>query len=62
VERARRYSWEAVADEYEALLARACLPGVHGALPPDLVDAPAPPPAGALAPEPAREPATRLVA
>jgi len=57
----RRYSWDAVADQYEALLARACVAGVHGALPEELVDPPGPPPAGALITvADARE--TRLVA
>jgi glycosyltransferase involved in cell wall biosynthesis len=60
-ERARRYSWDAVADQYEALLAQACLPDEHGALPPDLVDSPGPPPPGALPPA-REEPPTRLVA
>ena len=61
-ERARRYSWEAVADRYEALLAGACRPGEHGALPPELTDSPTPPPRGALVSEPAAAPETRLVA
>ena len=61
LDRARRYSWDAVADQYEALLARACVAGVHGALPEELVDPPGPPPAGALITvADARE--TRLVA
>ena len=61
LDRARRYSWDAVADQYEALLARACVAGVHGALPEELVDPPGPPPAGALiTAADARE--TRLVA
>ena len=48
-------------DQYEALLARACVAGVHGALPAELVDPPGPPPAGALiTAADARE--TRLVA
>ena len=58
--RARRYSWEAVADQYEALLTRACSTGQPGALPPELVDSAQPPPTGAVEPEP--EPAPRLVA
>jgi glycosyltransferase involved in cell wall biosynthesis len=61
-ERSRRYSWEAVADRYEALLARACRPGGHGALPPELTDSPTPPPRGALVSERAAAPETRLVA
>ena len=61
LDRARRYSWDAVADQYEALLARACVAGVHGALPAELVDPPGRPPAGALiTAADARE--TRLVA
>jgi glycosyltransferase involved in cell wall biosynthesis len=47
VERARRYSWDAVTDEYEELLCRACEAPVHGSLPPELLDAPAPPPRAA---------------
>jgi glycosyltransferase involved in cell wall biosynthesis len=51
-ERALGYSWEAVADRYEAMLEQACLPGEHGALPRELVDAPVPPPAGVASEEP----------
>ncbi|HEV2061890.1 MAG TPA: glycosyltransferase [Solirubrobacteraceae bacterium] len=40
--RARRYSWDAVTDQYEALLKRVCDRHRHGALPPELIDAPAP--------------------
>jgi glycosyltransferase involved in cell wall biosynthesis len=42
-ERARRYSWDAVTDQYEALLTRVCDLQGHGALPLELIDAPAPP-------------------
>ena len=42
-ERARRYSWDAVTDQYEALLRRVHEGQGHGALPPELIDAPAPP-------------------
>jgi glycosyltransferase involved in cell wall biosynthesis len=42
-ERARRYSWDAVTDQYEALLSRVCAGQGHGALPRELIDAPAPP-------------------
>ena len=43
LERARRYSWEAVTDQYERLLLDVLEAGGHGALPPHLVDAePAP--------------------
>jgi glycosyltransferase involved in cell wall biosynthesis len=42
-ERARRYSWDAVTDQYEALLLRVCERHRPGALPPELIDAPAPP-------------------
>jgi glycosyltransferase involved in cell wall biosynthesis len=42
-ERARRYSWDAVTDQYEELLLRVCERQRHGALPPELIDAPAPP-------------------
>src|SRR3954465_2060215 len=38
-ERARRYSWDAITDEYERLLAGALRGRGFGALPPDLVDA-----------------------
>ena len=42
-ERARRYSWEAVTDEYEQLLVSVLQMGGPGALPAELVDgAPAP--------------------
>ena len=41
-ERARRYSWEAVIDQYEQLLLAAIEAGGHGALPAHLVDAPLP--------------------
>jgi glycosyltransferase involved in cell wall biosynthesis len=44
-ERAKRYSWDAVADEYEQLLEQACVARSHGPLPKELVDADAPPPA-----------------
>ena len=43
LERARRYSWDAVTDQYEALLRQVCERHGHGALPPELIDAPAPP-------------------
>jgi len=39
LERAKRYSWQAVTDEYEQLLRRACDAGGPGPLPPELVDA-----------------------
>jgi predicted dehydrogenase len=43
-ERARRYSWDAVTDQYEDLLRRVCDRARPGALPPELIDAaPAPP-------------------
>jgi glycosyltransferase involved in cell wall biosynthesis len=58
-ERARTYSWEAVADQYEALLASTSEQSRHGALPPELVDPPIPPPAVVTAPS---DPAPRLVA
>jgi glycosyltransferase involved in cell wall biosynthesis len=38
-ERARRYSWEAVTDQYEQLLQRACDMRGPGVLPPELIDA-----------------------
>jgi glycosyltransferase involved in cell wall biosynthesis len=44
-ERAKRYSWDAVTDQYEALLRRVCEMGGPGRLPAELVDADAPPPA-----------------
>jgi glycosyltransferase involved in cell wall biosynthesis len=40
-ERARRYSWDAVTDQYEALLERALTASRPGALPRDLIDDPA---------------------
>ena len=43
-ERAKRYSWDAVTDEYERLLTSACEMRGHGPLPDELVDADAPPP------------------
>ena len=48
-ERARRYSWDAVTDQYEALLQRVCDRHGHGALPPELIDVPAPPRSGSSA-------------
>jgi glycosyltransferase involved in cell wall biosynthesis len=42
-ERARRYSWEAVTDQYEALLRAVCAASGPGALPPELRDAPVAP-------------------
>ncbi len=42
-ERARRYSWDAVTDQYEQLLRRACEASGFGSLPPDLVDRPGQP-------------------
>jgi glycosyltransferase involved in cell wall biosynthesis len=39
-ERAKRYSWDAVTDEYEALLRRACEMRGPGMLPPEFTDAP----------------------
>jgi len=39
-ERAKRYSWDAVTDEYEALLRRACEMRGPGMLPAELTDAP----------------------
>jgi glycosyltransferase involved in cell wall biosynthesis len=47
LERARRYSWDAVADRYEALLRSVQERRGPGRLPPDLVDAAAAQPAGA---------------
>jgi glycosyltransferase involved in cell wall biosynthesis len=41
-ERAKRYSWDAVTDEYEALLRRACEMRGPGMLPAELTDAPEP--------------------
>jgi hypothetical protein len=38
-ERAKRYSWDAVTDEYEQLLVSVREMGGHGALPLELVDA-----------------------
>jgi hypothetical protein len=49
LERARSFSWEAVADEYERLLSRVVSGREPGALPPELVDADAPPPTVAAA-------------
>jgi predicted dehydrogenase len=46
-ERARRYSWEAVTDEYEQLLVNVRNLGGHGSLPAELVDGDAPPAAAA---------------
>jgi len=46
-ERARRYSWDAVTDQYEDLLRRVCEASGPGALPAELVDRDAPPPATA---------------
>jgi len=43
-ERARDYAWDAVTDQYETLLLQACQARGFGALPPELVDADAPPP------------------
>jgi glycosyltransferase involved in cell wall biosynthesis len=40
LERAERYSWETVADQYEALLRAAWSANSHGALPPELVEEP----------------------
>ena len=42
-ERARRYSWDAVTDQYEQLLQRACTAAQPGSLPPELLDPPAAP-------------------
>jgi glycosyltransferase involved in cell wall biosynthesis len=39
-ERARRYSWEAVTDEYERMLTAVCSARRPGRLPPELVDSP----------------------
>jgi glycosyltransferase involved in cell wall biosynthesis len=44
LERAKRYSWEAVTDQYERLLRDVLAAGGPGALPPELVDSDAPPP------------------
>jgi hypothetical protein len=38
LERAKRYSWDAVTDQYEQLLRRACDAGGPGPLPPELLD------------------------
>jgi glycosyltransferase involved in cell wall biosynthesis len=46
-ERARRYSWDAVTDEYEQLLVSVREMGGPGSLPAELVDADAPPAAAA---------------
>ena len=62
LKRAQSYSWEAVTDQYEALLTRACTAGQPGALPRELVDSAQPPPTGALEPEPEEEAPPRLVA
>jgi glycosyltransferase involved in cell wall biosynthesis len=43
-ERAKQYSWDAVTDQYEQLLLRACTASSHGPLPPELVDHDAPGP------------------
>jgi glycosyltransferase involved in cell wall biosynthesis len=43
-QRAREYAWEAVTDQYEELLLRACQARGFGALPAELVDLDAPPP------------------
>jgi glycosyltransferase involved in cell wall biosynthesis len=45
LERAKRYSWDAVTDEYERLLKRVCEQRGPGGLPDELVDFEAPPPA-----------------
>ncbi|MCU1500161.1 MAG: hypothetical protein JWM47_4114 [Acidimicrobiales bacterium] len=50
-ERAKRYSWDAVTDEYEELLLRACERGGPGLLPPELCD-PAQEPVAAVASAP----------
>jgi len=42
-ERAKRYSWNAVTDQYEQLLLRACNASEPGWLPPELVDRPGQP-------------------
>jgi glycosyltransferase involved in cell wall biosynthesis len=47
VMRAKRYSWDAVTDEYEELLSAACRGPVFGSLPRELLDEPAPPPRAA---------------
>jgi glycosyltransferase involved in cell wall biosynthesis len=47
VMRAKRYSWDAVTDEYEELLSAACRGPVFGPLPRELLDEPAPPPRAA---------------
>jgi glycosyltransferase involved in cell wall biosynthesis len=44
LERAKRYSWDAVTDEYEQLLKRVCELRGPGVLPRELVDAEIPPP------------------
>jgi len=51
-ERALGYSWEVVADRYQALLEQACTPGEHGALPPELLDSAVAPPTGTVTDEP----------
>ena len=42
-ERAKRYSWDAVTDQYEALLKRVCTMSGPGSLPDDLLDTPSAP-------------------
>ena len=49
LERAASFSWDVVADEYERLLSRVVSGREPGALPPELVDADAPPPTVATA-------------
>jgi glycosyltransferase involved in cell wall biosynthesis len=49
LERAASFSWDAVADEYERLLSRVVSGREPGGLPPELVDADAPPPTVAAA-------------
>ncbi len=41
-ERAKRYSWDAVTEQYDALLQRVCTMSGPGSLPDDLIDAPEP--------------------
>jgi glycosyltransferase involved in cell wall biosynthesis len=43
-ERAKRYSWDAVTDQYEQLLTRVCALREHGPLPEELLDRPSRPP------------------
>jgi glycosyltransferase involved in cell wall biosynthesis len=52
LERAKRYSWSAVTDEYELLLRRACDAGGPGPLPPELLDTGAPAPVSPPRPAP----------